>query len=78
MALKITLKPNEKMILGGTVVVNGSSMSSDLIIEYRVSIYAKKIFLAKKMPIRRAKGYTSLSNSCTLMKKTGTSTKISI
>jgi flagellar biosynthesis repressor protein FlbT len=48
MALKITLKPNEKMILGGTVVVNGSSMSSDLIIEYKVPILRQKDILSEK------------------------------
>jgi flagellar protein FlbT len=48
MALKITLKPNEKMILGGTVVVNGSSMSSDLIIEYKIPILRQKDILSEK------------------------------
>ena len=48
MALKITLKPNENMILGGTVVVNGSSMSSDLIIEYKVPIVRQKDILSEK------------------------------
>jgi flagellar protein FlbT len=48
MALKITLKPNEKMILGGTVVVNGSSMSSDLIIENKVPILRQKDILSEK------------------------------
>jgi flagellar protein FlbT len=48
MALKITLKPNEKMILGGTVIVNGNSSSSDLIIEYKVPILRQKDILSEK------------------------------
>jgi flagellar protein FlbT len=48
MALKITLKPNEKMILGGTVIFNGSSSSSDLIIEYKVPILRQKDILSEK------------------------------
>jgi flagellar protein FlbT len=48
MALKITLKPNEKMILGGTVIVNGSYTSSDLIIEYKVPILRQKDILSEK------------------------------
>jgi flagellar protein FlbT len=48
MALKITLKPNEKMILGGTVIVNGSTTSSDLIIEYKVPILRQKDILSEK------------------------------
>ncbi len=48
MALKITLKPNEKMILGGTVIVNGSIMSSDLIIEYKVPVLRQKDILSEK------------------------------
>jgi flagellar protein FlbT len=48
MALKITLKPSEKMILGGTVIVNGSSTSSDLIIEYKIPILRQKDILSEK------------------------------
>jgi len=48
MALKITLKPNEKMFLAGTVIVNGSSTSSDLIIEYKVPILRQKDILSEK------------------------------
>ena len=47
MALKITLKPNEKMILGGTVVLNGGSRS-DLIIEYKVPILRQNDILSEK------------------------------
>ena len=48
MALKITLKPKERMILGGTVIVNGSGTSSDLIIEYKVPILRQKDILSEK------------------------------
>jgi flagellar protein FlbT len=48
MALKITLKPNEKMIIGGTVIVNGSSTISNLIIEYQVPILRQKDILSEK------------------------------
>ena len=48
MALKITLKPKERMILGGTVIVNGSRTSSDLIIEYKVPILRQKDILSEK------------------------------
>ncbi len=48
MALKITLKPNEKMFLGGTVIINGSSTSSNLIIEYKVPILRQKDILSEK------------------------------
>ncbi len=48
MALKLTLKPKERMILGGTVIVNGSCSSSDLIIEYEVPILRQKDILSEK------------------------------
>ena len=48
MALKITLKPKDRMILGGTVIVNGSCTSSDLIIEYKVPILRQKDILSEK------------------------------
>lgn len=41
MALKISLKPSEKMIINGAVVTNGSARSN-LIIENRVSILREK------------------------------------
>ncbi|MEJ2157558.1 MAG: flagellar biosynthesis repressor FlbT [Desulfobacteraceae bacterium] len=37
MALKITLKPHEKMILGGAVITNGSS-KCEFVVENKVSI----------------------------------------
>jgi flagellar protein FlbT len=48
MALKITLKPNEKMIVSGAVVTNGNTKNTDLIIENNVPVLrrfcARKIF----------------------------------
>ena len=48
MALKITLKPNEKMIVGGAVVTNGNSKNTDLIIENNVPILRQKDILNEK------------------------------
>jgi flagellar protein FlbT len=47
MALKITLKPNEKMIVGGAVVTNGSSKNNDLIIENSVPVLRQKDILCE-------------------------------
>ncbi|MBM4329740.1 MAG: flagellar protein FlbT [Deltaproteobacteria bacterium] len=47
MALKITLKPHERMILGGAVITNGSSKSK-LIIENNVPILRQKDILNEK------------------------------
>jgi flagellar protein FlbT len=47
MALKITLKSGERMILGGAVVINGNSGSCDLIIENKVPILRQKDILAE-------------------------------
>ena len=47
MALKITLKPQEKMILGGTVITNGNSMGCHLIIENKVPILREKDILGE-------------------------------
>ena len=48
MALKITLKPNEKMIIGGAVVANGNVKNSDLIIENNVPVLRQKDILNEK------------------------------
>ena len=48
MALKITLKPNEKMIIGGAVVTNGNTKNSDLIIENNVPVLREKDILNEK------------------------------
>ena len=56
MALKITLKPGERMILGGAVVINGSSGSCDLIVENKVPILRQKDILSEdnaNSPCRR-------------------------
>ncbi len=44
MALKLTLKPNEKMIIGGAVLTNGNS-KSNLIVENKVPILRDKDIL---------------------------------
>ena len=56
MALKITLKPGERMILGGAVVTNGSSGSCDLIVENKIPILRQKDILSEEKatsPCRR-------------------------
>lgn len=55
MALKITLKPHEKLIIGGAVIINGSARS-DLIVENNVPVLRKKDILNEKSantPCRR-------------------------
>lgn len=47
MALKITLKPQEKMILGGAVISNGNSAGCQLIIENKVPILREKDILGQ-------------------------------
>lgn len=42
MALKISLKPQEKMILGGAVISNGSKAGCQLIIENKATILRDK------------------------------------
>jgi flagellar protein FlbT len=56
MALKITLKPNEKMVIGGAVITNGNIKNTDLIIENNVPILRQKDILSEKdatSPCRR-------------------------
>jgi flagellar protein FlbT len=56
MALKITLKSGERMILGGAVVTNGSSASCDLVIENKTPILRQKDILTEEKansPCRR-------------------------
>jgi flagellar protein FlbT len=48
MALKITLKPNEKMIIGGAVVTNGNAKNTNLIIENNVPVLRRKDILSEK------------------------------
>jgi len=55
MALKITLKPNERIIIDGAVITNGKS-SSDLIIENNVPVLRQKNIMSEKdadSPCRR-------------------------
>ena len=48
MALKITLKPHEKMIMGGAVIANGNNAACHLIIENRVPILREKDILSEE------------------------------
>ncbi len=55
MALKITLKPHERLIIGGAVVANGDSKCS-LIVENNVAVLREKDILREKdavTPCRR-------------------------
>ena len=47
MALKITLKPNEKVIVGGAVLTNGNTKNTDLIIENKVPVLRQKDILSE-------------------------------
>lgn len=56
MALKITLKSGERMILGGAVLTNGSPTSCDLLIENKTPILRQKDILSEEKatsPCRR-------------------------
>ena len=48
MTLKISLKPHEKMILGGVVIANGNNAACHLIIENRVPILREKDILSEE------------------------------
>ena len=47
MALKITLKPNERMIIGGAVITNGKSRC-EFFIENKVPVLRQKEILGQK------------------------------
>ena len=47
MALRITLKPQEKMILGGAVITNGNGFRCNLIVENKVPILREKDILSE-------------------------------
>ncbi len=47
MPLKITLKPNERMIVGGAVITNGNTRC-DLLIENKVPILRQKDIMSEK------------------------------
>ena len=56
MALKITLKPGERMIVGGAVVTNANSTSCDIVIENKTPILRQKDILTEEKadsPCRR-------------------------
>ncbi len=62
MALKISLKPHERMIIGGAVVTNGDSRTQ-LVIENRVPLLREKDILSEqeaKSPARRIYFVTQL------------------
>ncbi|NIP22383.1 MAG: flagellar protein FlbT, partial [Aliifodinibius sp.] len=44
----MTLKPDEKMIVGGAVVTNGNSSNIHLIIENKVPVLRQKDILTEK------------------------------
>jgi flagellar biosynthesis repressor protein FlbT len=48
MALKITLKPGERMVIGGAVLTNGNSASCDLVIENKAPILRQKDILSEE------------------------------
>lgn len=48
MALKITLKPGEKMLIGTAVVTNGNGKNCDLMIENKVPILRQKDILREE------------------------------
>ena len=56
MALKITLKPGERRIIGGAVITNANSTSCDLVIENKTPILRQKDILTEEKadsPCRR-------------------------
>ena len=56
MALKITLKPGERMIIGGAVITNANSTSCDLVIENKTPLLRQKDILTEEKadsPCRR-------------------------
>jgi flagellar biosynthesis repressor protein FlbT len=48
MALKIALKPGERMLIGGAVVKNGSRQTAELIIENNAPVLREKDILNEK------------------------------
>ena len=48
MALKIALKPGERILFGSTVVKNGSRQTSELIVENNVPVLREKDILSEK------------------------------
>jgi flagellar protein FlbT len=48
MALKIALKPNERIVISGAVITNGSSSKCELIIENNAPVLREKDILSEK------------------------------
>lgn len=48
MPLKITLKPGERMVVGGAVITNGSNSNCELIINNNASVLREKDILSEK------------------------------
>lgn len=48
MALKITLKPGERMIVGGAVITNGAGHAANLIVENDAPVLREKDILSEK------------------------------
>jgi flagellar protein FlbT len=48
MSLKITLKPNERLIIGGAVVTNGNKHPCNLVIENDAPVLREKDILSEK------------------------------
>jgi flagellar protein FlbT len=48
MALKIALKPGERMLIGGAVVKNGGRQKAELIVENNVPVLREKDILSEK------------------------------
>ena len=48
MALKIALKPNERILFGGAVVKNGGRQTTELIIENNVPVLREKDIMSEK------------------------------
>jgi flagellar protein FlbT len=47
MALKITLKPREKMIIGGAVLTNSSRSNCELVIENKIPVLRQKDIMSE-------------------------------
>ena len=48
MALKVALKPGERMLIGGAVIKNGSRQAAELIVENNVPVLREKDILSEK------------------------------
>jgi flagellar protein FlbT len=48
MPLKITLKPGERLVVGGAVITNGSNQKCDLIVNNNAPVLREKDILTEK------------------------------